>query len=77
MPNGPVSGVNISGRGLPPLDDSRTRSNPLTAAQHSEATTIPEVIAELLASKASERSGRLVDSDQVASMERKKAEGYF
>lgn len=34
MPNGPVSGANISGRGLPPLDDSRTRSNPLTAAQH-------------------------------------------
>ena len=36
-----------------------------------------EVIAELLASRESERSGRLVDSDQVASMERKKAEGYF
>lgn len=50
---------------------------PLTAAQHSEATTVPEVIAELLASRESERSGRLVDSDQVASMERKKAEGYF
>ena len=50
---------------------------PLTAAQHSEATTVPEVIAELLASRESARSGRLVDSDQVASMERKKAEGYF
>ena len=37
MPNGPVSGANSAnnlGRGLPPLDDSRTRSNPLTAAQH-------------------------------------------
>jgi sulfate adenylyltransferase subunit 2 len=50
---------------------------PLTAATPSDATTVPEVIAELLASKESERAGRLVDSDQAASMERKKAEGYF
>lgn len=34
MPNGPANGADFSGRGLPPLDDSRTRSNPLTAAQH-------------------------------------------
>ena len=50
---------------------------PLTGATRSDATTVPEVISELLDSRESERSGRLVDSDQVASMERKKAEGYF
>ena len=50
---------------------------PLSAAIPSEATTIAAVIEELLASRVSERAGRLVDSDQVASMERKKREGYF
>ena len=50
---------------------------PLSAAIPSAATTIESVIDELLASRLSERAGRLVDSDQVASMERKKREGYF
>jgi sulfate adenylyltransferase subunit 2 len=50
---------------------------PLSAAIPSEAATIEAVIEELLASRLSERAGRLVDSDQVASMERKKREGYF
>ena len=50
---------------------------PLSAAIPSEAATIEAVIEELLASRISERAGRLVDSDQVASMERKKREGYF
>jgi sulfate adenylyltransferase subunit 2 len=50
---------------------------PLTAATRSDATTVPQVIAEMLASRTSERAGRLVDADQAASMERKKAEGYF
>ncbi len=34
MPSGPASGAKPNDSGLPPLDDSRTRSNPLTAAQH-------------------------------------------
>ena len=50
---------------------------PLTAALRSDATTVPQVIAETLASRASERAGRLVDGAQAASMERKKAQGYF
>jgi sulfate adenylyltransferase subunit 2 len=50
---------------------------PLTAAIRSDATTVPEVIAETLSSKESERAGRLVDGAAAASMERKKAEGYF
>jgi sulfate adenylyltransferase subunit 2 len=50
---------------------------PLTAATRSNATTVPQVIAEMLESRTSERAGRLVDADQAASMERKKAEGYF
>jgi sulfate adenylyltransferase subunit 2 len=50
---------------------------PLTAAIRSTATTVPEIVAETLASRTSERAGRLVDGDQVASMERKKSQGYF
>jgi sulfate adenylyltransferase subunit 2 len=50
---------------------------PLTAAHESKAATVKEVIAELLESGTSERSGRLIDRDEEASMEKKKREGYF
>jgi len=50
---------------------------PLTAAVESNASTLPEVILEMRSSHSSERSGRLIDSDQAASMEKKKKEGYF
>jgi sulfate adenylyltransferase subunit 2 len=50
---------------------------PLTAAMESRATSVPEIIEEIRRSASSERSGRLIDSDQAASMERKKRQGYF
>ena len=50
---------------------------PLSAAIESEATTLDDIVAEMLATRTSERSGRLIDSDEAASMERKKREGYF
>jgi sulfate adenylyltransferase subunit 2 len=50
---------------------------PLSAAVESDAATLDAVIAELRASRASERQGRLIDADETASMERKKREGYF
>ena len=50
---------------------------PLTGAIESEATTLPEIIREMLMTRYSERQGRLIDHDQAASMERKKREGYF
>jgi sulfate adenylyltransferase subunit 2 len=50
---------------------------PLSGAVPSQASTLDEVIAELEASPASERQGRLIDKDQVGAMERKKREGYF
>jgi sulfate adenylyltransferase subunit 2 len=50
---------------------------PLTGAIDSEAADVAAVIAELRASRSSERQGRLVDAAQQASMERKKREGYF
>jgi sulfate adenylyltransferase subunit 2 len=50
---------------------------PLTAAIESNADTLDAVIAETLAAKSSERQGRLIDSDQAGSMEKKKQEGYF
>ena len=50
---------------------------PLTAAVESTATTVEEIIIELLESKFSERQGRLIDNDQIGSMEKKKQEGYF
>ncbi|MDX5592852.1 sulfate adenylyltransferase subunit CysD [Pseudovibrio sp. SPO723] len=50
---------------------------PLTAAIESEATTLPEVVREMLIARTSERHGRLIDHDDAASMEKKKREGYF
>ena len=50
---------------------------PLTGAIESSAETLDEVIAELRASRLSERQGRMIDHDPSASMERKKREGYF
>jgi sulfate adenylyltransferase subunit 2 len=50
---------------------------PLTGAHESRAADIHQVMDELRTSKTSERQGRLIDSDQEASMERKKREGYF
>ncbi len=50
---------------------------PLTGAVESKAATLPEVIQEMLLTTTSEREGRVIDHDQTASMEKKKAEGYF
>ena len=50
---------------------------PLSAALESRATTLDDIIEEMLIARTSERSGRLIDSDEAASMEKKKREGYF
>ncbi len=50
---------------------------PLTGAIESTATTLPEIIQEMLLNKSSERQGRVIDHDQAGSMEQKKKEGYF
>jgi len=50
---------------------------PLTGAIPSSAATIPEIVAELRQSRTSEREGRVIDHDQLGSMEKKKLEGYF
>jgi sulfate adenylyltransferase subunit 2 len=50
---------------------------PLTGAIESTATTLPEVIQEMLLARNSEREGRVIDHDSAASMEKKKQEGYF
>lgn len=50
---------------------------PLTGAIPSDARDVDAVIAEMDASRVTERQGRLIDSDEAASMERKKREGYF
>ncbi|MEH0074979.1 sulfate adenylyltransferase subunit CysD [Pannonibacter sp. Pt2] len=50
---------------------------PLTGAIESEADTLPAVLREMLIARTSERSGRLIDHDDSASMEKKKREGYF
>ncbi|MEY4179941.1 MAG: hypothetical protein RLY70_3515 [Planctomycetota bacterium] len=50
---------------------------PLSAAVDSEATTLPEIIQEMLLTTTSERQGRVIDHDQSGSMEKKKREGYF
>jgi sulfate adenylyltransferase subunit 2 len=50
---------------------------PLSAAIESDAQSLDDIIAEMMAARTSERSGRLIDNDEAASMERKKREGYF
>ena len=50
---------------------------PLTGAIESDAATVEAIIAEMQTSTTSERQGRMIDHDAAASMERKKAEGYF
>ena len=50
---------------------------PLSGAIESTAATLEQIIAETFAASTSERQGRLIDSDQPGSMEKKKQEGYF
>jgi len=50
---------------------------PLTAAIESDATNLEGIVREMLIARTSERSGRLIDHDEAASMEKKKREGYF
>ena len=65
---------------VPMMRDVRFRTlgcYPLTGAVESTATSLPEVIQEMLLTKTSERQGRMIDKDSFASMEKKKQEGYF
>ena len=50
---------------------------PLTGAVESTATTLTDIIQEMLLTKTSERQGRVIDHDQAGSMEEKKRQGYF
>jgi sulfate adenylyltransferase subunit 2 len=50
---------------------------PLTGAIESDATTLEEIVSEMLTARTSERQGRLIDKDEQGSMEKKKREGYF
>jgi len=50
---------------------------PLTGAVESTASTLTEIIEEMLLSTSSERGGRVIDHDSAGSMEKKKREGYF
>ena len=64
----------------PQMVKSRLRSlgcSPCTGAIRSDAETIPDIIAELISFRSSERANRVIDHDQEGSMELKKREGYF
>ncbi len=50
---------------------------PNTAAELSEATDLPTLVAEVMHARKSERAGRMIDHDEVGAMEKKKQEGYF
>lgn len=50
---------------------------PLSGAVESQATTLPQIIQEMLLTTTSERQGRMIDHDTAASMEKKKQQGYF
>jgi sulfate adenylyltransferase subunit 2 len=50
---------------------------PLSAAVESAAATLDDIVREMLGTRTSERAGRVIDSDEAASMEKKKREGYF
>ena len=70
---------------LAPGEESELRSvrfrtlgcYPLTGAVESTATTLEEIIQEMLLTTSSERQGRVIDHDSSGSMEKKKQEGYF
>lgn len=65
---------------VPQLKQVRFRTlgcYPLTGAIESSATTLPEIIQEMLLTTTSERQGRVIDQDARGSMEQKKMEGYF
>ncbi len=76
--------VPVLSKGLVPSHATKERvrfrtlgCSPCTGAVRSEANSIDEIIGELFAAKVSERSTRVIDHDQDASMELKKREGYF
>jgi sulfate adenylyltransferase subunit 2 len=50
---------------------------PLSGAIDSDASSVEDIVREMLTARTSERQGRLIDSDEAASMEKKKREGYF
>jgi sulfate adenylyltransferase subunit 2 len=50
---------------------------PLTAAVLSSASTVEDIVQEMLVTRTSEREGRMIDKDSASSMEKKKREGYF
>ena len=50
---------------------------PLTGAIDSDATSLEDIVSEMLTARNSERQGRLIDRDESGSMEKKKREGYF
>jgi sulfate adenylyltransferase subunit 2 len=50
---------------------------PLTGAIESDATTLEAIVEEMMLARTSERQGRLIDTDESGSMEKKKREGYF
>jgi sulfate adenylyltransferase subunit 2 len=65
---------------VPRIESVRFRTlgcYPFTGAVRSEATTLPEILREMIEASSSERQGRLIDRDEDASMETKKREGYF
>ena len=65
---------------VPKMESVRFRTlgcYPLTGAVNSTASTLPEIIQEMLLTKTSERQGRVIDNDSAGSMEKKKIQGYF
>tara|TARA_R110001583_G_scaffold173287_1_gene327178 strand:+ start:25415 stop:26317 length:903 start_codon:yes stop_codon:yes gene_type:complete len=65
---------------VPTMEKVRFRTlgcYPLTGAVESNASTLPEIIQEMLLATTSERQGRAIDHDESGSMEKKKQEGYF
>jgi len=65
---------------IPTMEKIRFRTlgcYPLTGAVESNASTLPEIIQEMLLATTSERQGRAIDHDESGSMEKKKQEGYF
>jgi len=65
---------------VPKMEKVRFRTlgcYPLTGAVESNASTLPEIIQEMLLATTSERQGRAIDHDESGSMEKKKQEGYF
>ena len=75
--SGHTIAFDLDGTLVETVGDIHAALNLVLAAEGAPAATLDDIIDEMRTSRESERAGRLIDTDEAASMEKKKQEGYF